>query len=101
MTGRLQVTLMAAKNKGRYYRYMKRGNTEAKIEQLISGVLGGPVSIVVTPFGGLSLDVDDEEDFQVLSARFKDWIAIAKATTSNGARKLKTESAFEPEPESD
>jgi len=80
MTARLQLTLMAAKKKGRFYRYMKRGNTEARVEKLISGVLGGPISIVATPFGGLSLDVDDGEDFRVLNTRFDDWAAITAAT---------------------
>lgn len=85
MTARLQLTLMAAKKKGRFYRYMKRGNTEAKVEKLISGVLGGPISIVVTPFGGLSLDVDDKEDFRVLNTRFDDWVVITAATKTNDA----------------
>lgn len=83
MTGRLQLTLMAAKKKGRFYRYMKRGNTDARVEQLISGILGGPVRIVLTPFGGLSLDVDNEEDFRVLSTRFNDWMAITEATRTD------------------
>lgn len=89
MTGRLQLTLMAAKKKGRFYRYMKRGNTEARVAQLLSGVLGGPVSVVVTPFGGLSLDVDDDEDYRVLDARFDDWMAITAATKSDVAQQLK------------
>ncbi len=84
MTGRLQLTLMTAKKKGRFYRYLKRGNTEARLEKLISGVLGGPVSVVITPFGGLSLDVDDEEDFRILNTRFKDWMAITEATKTTG-----------------
>jgi len=83
MTARLQLTLMAAKKKGRFYRYMKRGNAENRLEELISGVLGGPVGIVNTPFGGLSLDVDDEEDYQVLNTRFEDWVAITAATKTD------------------
>lgn len=86
MTGRLQLTLMAAKKKGRFYRYMKRGNTEARVEQLISGILGGPVRVVLTPFGGLSMDVDNEEDFRVLSTRFADWMAITEATKTDAVQ---------------
>ena len=32
--------------------------------------------MVLTPFGGLSLDADNEEDFQVLAGRFEDWIRL-------------------------
>jgi hypothetical protein len=34
------------------------------------------VRIVTTPCGGLSLDVDDEEDYRVLDQRFSDWSAL-------------------------
>jgi len=79
LTMRVQLTLMLSKKKGRFYRRLKAGNTEARVEKCFSEVLGGPVKIVVTPFGGLSLDVDDEEDFRVLDARYHDWIAITTA----------------------
>ena len=39
-------------------------------------MLGGPVKMIITPFGGLSLDADNEEDFEVLNQRFEDWLAI-------------------------
>ena len=42
-------------------------------------MLGGPVRIVVTPYGGLSLDADNEDDFRVLSARYADWIGMPPA----------------------
>jgi hypothetical protein len=35
--------------------------------------LGGPVRIVITPHGGLSLDVDNDQDYQVLTRRFAEW----------------------------
>lgn len=79
LTIRIQLTLMLSKRKGRLYRRLKAGNTEARVEKCISEVLGGPVKIVVTPFGGLSLDVDDEEDYRVLDARYNDWAAITDA----------------------
>jgi len=79
LTMRVQLTLMLSKKKGRLYRLLKAGNTEARVEKCFSEVLGGPVKIVVTPFGGLSLDVDDEEDFRVLDARYYDWAAITAA----------------------
>jgi GTP:adenosylcobinamide-phosphate guanylyltransferase len=76
MTMRVQLTLMVSKKKGRLYRWLKKGNTQERVEHCISEVLGGPVKTVITPFGGLSLDVDDEEDFQILSARYGDWASI-------------------------
>ncbi|MFQ6006209.1 MAG: molybdenum cofactor guanylyltransferase [Woeseia sp.] len=82
LTMRLQATLLAARKGGRLYRWLRRGNTRERIERSTSTVLGGPVRLVITPFGGLSLDVDDEADFRVLDSRFADWIAIHDATES-------------------
>lgn len=91
MTARLQLTLMLSKNKGRLYRYLKKGNKEKRVEELLSKVLGGELKIVVTPFGGLSLDVDDEEDYRVLASRFDDWAAITAATQGRGSKSLTAE----------
>lgn len=79
MTVRIQLTLMLSKGKGYWYRWLKKGNTRDRVEKSVSEVLGGPVKIVITPYGGLSLDVDDEEDFQVLNNRYEDWAAITAA----------------------
>jgi GTP:adenosylcobinamide-phosphate guanylyltransferase len=79
MSMRVQLTLMLSKGKGRWYRRLKKGNTREKVEKSLSQVLGGSVRIVVTPFGGLSLDVDDEEDFCILDACYEDWAAITAA----------------------
>lgn len=79
MTLRIQLTLMLSKNKGYWYRRLKKGNTRERVEKSVSEVLGGPVKVVITPYGGLSLDVDDEEDFRILDACYKDWAAITAA----------------------
>ena len=79
MTIRVQLTLMLSKKKGYWYRRLKKGNTRERVEKSVSDVLGGPVKIIITPYGGLSLDVDDEEDFRILDARHKDWAAITAA----------------------
>jgi len=79
LTMRVQLTLMLSKGKGRWYRRLKSGNTRERVENSVSKVLGGPIKVVVTPFGGLSLDVDDNEDFQVLDACYRDWAAITAA----------------------
>jgi GTP:adenosylcobinamide-phosphate guanylyltransferase len=76
MTARIQLTLMLSKKKGYWYRRLKKGNTRQRVEKSVSEVLGGPVKIIITPYGGLSLDVDDEEDFRILNARHEDWAAI-------------------------
>lgn len=73
LTLRLQATLMLARHKGWLYHRLRSGNTPEKIERACSDVLGGPARIVTTPCGGLSLDVDDEEDYRVLGQRFSDW----------------------------
>jgi GTP:adenosylcobinamide-phosphate guanylyltransferase len=82
MTVRVQLTLMLSKGKGYWYRRLKKGNTRQRVEKSVSEVLGGPVKIVITPFGGLSLDVDDEEDFRILNARYEDWAAITAAVAT-------------------
>ena len=82
MTLRIQLTLMLSGRKGYWYRRLKKGNTREKVEKSCSEVLGGPVKIIITPFGGLSLDVDDEEDYRILDACLEDWAAITAAVDS-------------------
>jgi GTP:adenosylcobinamide-phosphate guanylyltransferase len=72
-TLRLQATLLAARGPGFVYRLLRRRNTRPRVEQACSTVLGGPVKIVITPYGGLSLDVDNDQDFAMLSACFEKW----------------------------
>jgi len=79
LTVRVQLTLMLSKRKGYWYKRLKKGNTRIRVEKSVSEVLGGPVKVVITPYGGLSLDVDDEEDFRILDSRYKDWAAITAA----------------------
>lgn len=80
MTLRLQLTLMLSRKKGRFYRRLRKGNSRARIEKAVGDVLGGSVRVVTTPYGGLSLDVDDEEDYRVLDQRYQDWMAIHHRT---------------------
>jgi len=79
LTVRVQLTLMLSKGKGYWYKRLKKGNTRERVEKSISEVLGGPVKVVITPFGGLSLDVDDEEDFRILDNCLEEWAAITAA----------------------
>lgn len=76
ITLRLQATLLAARGNGRIYELLRRGNSTKRIEKSCGMVLGGSVRMVITPYGGLSLDVDNEDDFAILSRRFDDWSAI-------------------------
>jgi len=76
ITLRLQATLLAARGGGRIYELLRRGNRTKRIEESCGTVLGGLVRMVITPYGGLSLDVDNEDDFAILSRRFDDWSAI-------------------------
>ncbi|MDX2427229.1 MAG: nucleotidyltransferase family protein [Xanthomonadales bacterium] len=76
LTMRIQLTLMLSKGKGYWYRRLKKGNTRQRVEKSVSEVLGGPVKVVISPYGGLSLDVDDEEDFRILSESYEGWAAI-------------------------
>jgi GTP:adenosylcobinamide-phosphate guanylyltransferase len=82
LTLRLQATLLAARRRGRLYRRLRRWNTRERVEARTSKVLGGPVRLVVSPFGGLSMDVDDEEDLRKLAGRYDEWMAIHNAAKS-------------------
>jgi len=83
LTMRIQLTLMLSRGKGSWYWRLRKGNTQARVEKSLSEVLGGPVKMVLTPYGGLSLDVDDQEDFRILDACYKDWAKITAAIDSN------------------
>jgi molybdopterin-guanine dinucleotide biosynthesis protein A len=76
LTLRLQATLMASRRGGGLYRWLRKGNTMERVELAMGAVLGGTVKMIITPYGGFSLDVDDEEDFRVLGLRFDDWFVM-------------------------
>ncbi len=82
LTARLQLAAMLKKGQGRLYRRIRAGNTVERMEKGVSTVLGGSCRIVVTPYGGLSLDVDDEEDYGILEARYDEWIRIFREVDS-------------------
>ena len=79
MTVRLQLTAMLRHGQGRLYRRLRAGNTFEKIDRGVSTVLGGSVRLVDSPYGGLSLDVDDEADYALLRDHFPEWIAQVHA----------------------
>jgi len=91
LTMRIQLTLMLSRGRGRLYRRLKAGNTLARVEKCMSEVLGGPVRVVLTPFGGLSLDVDEEEDYGVLRRRYADWVAIAESVSTEATEAAATD----------
>jgi GTP:adenosylcobinamide-phosphate guanylyltransferase len=76
ITLKLQLTLAVSKNQGWIYQRMRKQNKRERVEKSCGDVLGGTVRIVVTPYGGLSLDVDNQEDYLVLSRRFEEWSRI-------------------------
>ena len=82
LTARYQATLMASRNGGWLYQRLRKNNYSERVEVVVSRVLGGSIKIVVTPFGGLSLDVDDEEDYRVLSKNFDEWKSIDRVITT-------------------
>ena len=76
---RMQITLMVSRRGGWLYRKLREGNSARRTEQVCSKVLGGPIRIVVTPYGGLSLDADNDYDYLVLNERYEDWIDMPPA----------------------
>jgi hypothetical protein len=59
---------------------LRDGNTRERVEKSVGDVLGGRIRVITTPYSGLSLDVDEVEDYEVLNRRYSDWIAIHDAT---------------------
>ena len=76
MSLRMQATLMAERRGSRFYNRLRKGNSARRTEDICGQVLGGKIRIVVTPYGGLSLDADNEEDFRVISERFEEWMQV-------------------------
>jgi len=76
ITLKLQMTLAVSKNQGKLFQQLRKHNKREHTEQSCGHVLGGTVRIVITPYGGLSLDVDNEEDYRVLGQRFEEWSRI-------------------------
>jgi hypothetical protein len=72
---------MASKKRGRLYDWLRARNKPEDAEKSCGDVLGGPIKMVITPFGGLSLDVDNEEDYRVLNRRYADWSRIGPVET--------------------
>lgn len=72
-TLRLQATLIACKRDNSLCSRLRERNPVERIEKVCSKILGGRVRMVITPYGGLSLDADNEEDYRILSQRFCDW----------------------------
>ena len=76
ITLKLQITLAVSRGQGRLYRFLRQHNPEEDAENACGDVLGGTVRMVITPYGGLSLDVDNADDYSVLSPRFEDWSRV-------------------------
>ena len=83
VTLRLQLAAMLKKGQGRLYWKIRNGNTMERVSKGVSTVLGGPVCMVVTPFGGLSLDVDDEEDYRILKDNYAAWMTVVDTTAAD------------------
>jgi GTP:adenosylcobinamide-phosphate guanylyltransferase len=73
LTLRLQATLMASRRGVKLYRMLRKGNTLERVEGGIGAILGGTIKLIITPYGGFSLDVDDDEDYWVISQCFNEW----------------------------
>ena len=76
LTVRYQATLKSAGRWDWLYRRLRRNNDMEVVEAVVGTVLGGRVRMVVTPYGGLSLDVDEEEDYRVLRENLSRWKSI-------------------------
>ncbi len=97
MIFRLQLTYLLRTGRGALYRRLRKGNTFAKVEHGVGTVLGGSMKLVQSPYGGLSLDVDDEDDYAMLLANYREWIEVVNALDRPDARLEQGESQLRPE----
>lgn len=81
ITLRLQLTLVASRKQGRLFRWLRAYNKTGDAARSCGDMLGGTIKIVITPYGGLSLDVDNAEDYRVLNQRFEEWSGIGPVET--------------------
>jgi hypothetical protein len=79
----LQAARLASRYPGRIYRALRRRNNRDQIESIASLILGGSLRFVDTPYGGLSIDIDDEQDYRVVVQRFAEWSDADAAATSS------------------
>lgn len=101
MTARLQLTAMLRHGQGRLYRRLRAGNTFDKIDRGVSTVLGGAVRLVDSPYGGLSLDVDDEVDYALLRDHYREWMAVVHALDASGPAEPSEQGQGQRRPERD
>jgi len=61
--------------------------TLATTERHISKILGTRFKLTVTDLGGAAIDVDHEQDYEAILARFEEWMAMQKRLASEASRK--------------
>ncbi len=59
-------------------RFLEKRLQLSGLEKHISKILRTRLKIVVTPYGGSTIDVDNEHDYQAIGERFEEWIAMQK-----------------------
>ncbi len=84
ITLKLQLTLMASRRSMGFYNWLRQYNSIQQVEHFCGVVLGGSVRLVISPYGGLSLDADNEDEFSVLSERYDEWSSVAPVEFTPG-----------------
>ena len=74
----LHVSRMLDRRGGRFSKMMqtffRRLLSKEEMQGDLSRMLKSRFGTAVTTFGGAALDVDNEQDFQVIKQRYKDWM---------------------------
>jgi hypothetical protein len=74
---RLQTTMLLFKyGLQKWAGPIVRRTRREKLEWYLSNFLQTRVRIVNTPFGGLSVDIDDADDFEILKTHFPEWLKL-------------------------
>ena len=58
--------------------FVRKGNSCERAARYISKILGTRFKIAVTSYGGAAVDVDNDEDYAIISQRHSEWLAMQK-----------------------
>jgi hypothetical protein len=80
--------------------WLRRVNSIARTEDAISRILKTEFRLVLTYVGGCAIDVDTEEEYDAVKARFQEWSEAqqARALELHGSRALASEASVTDKP---
>ena len=81
---RLFITMQLARSRGerrrgKFYRFLRSRNSQNKVLEIISSILGLRANAVFTRYGGAVVDVDNAHDLHAAEERYEEWMDLQRA----------------------